>query len=659
MKTHALQRQSHPSDYLVAHLQTRSSDDQASAQPLPPGVDFSHVDLFSHAPQRGAVQAKLTVGAPNDQYEQEADRVAEQVVSTPDSAVQSSIQREAAPEEELQMKPLAATITPLVQRSDSDSDDEDLQAKSLGNTLQRESAPEEEEELQMKPSLQRASDGTAPAGDTLENQLNSSKNSGNPLPNDIRTFMEPRFGADFSQVRVHTGSAAVQMNRDLSAQAFTHGNNIYFGNGKAPAKDELTAHELTHVVQQTGSQIAPKLQSPASSSEVGRSSILAPRETAEVISRQSASPSDIQRDVVETYGGAFETKTYEDASTADGAGFITRPSAEIELEFRANELVNCPKFGITQTTNAQVEGAPSPVRAEVTGRSTTAADHGEEGRYLDRAGQRTNPMYGVDNQAPGVANPQLGGGANAANSRWGHRTVQPDGSIDETEAYLYDKPARNRAVTDPVANKGQSISHQFEATALCVEGNLSGTYLGSVRWGYQVDADNNFSLTPFGVVSMGAPTQQFMAAAELWNGATVDMGGGVSGDTIDLPVTSHQTVDPASLDDEQLFRRIRELADEIMAMERDDRLKLTPDYQNKRFEARGLARTASQRGAVAEDSGKTYTVKSGDTLWNIASTHLGGGLKWTHIFALNVVNVLDPNLILPGQQLKMPKPYAG
>jgi hypothetical protein len=66
--------------------------------------------------------------------------------------------------------------------------------------------------------------------------------------------MEPRFGVDFSSVRVHTDSSAVQMNKDLHAQAFTHGSDIYYGAGKSPAKDDLTAHELTHVVQQTGAK---------------------------------------------------------------------------------------------------------------------------------------------------------------------------------------------------------------------------------------------------------------------------------------------------------------------------------------------------------------------------------------------------------------------
>jgi ABC-type phosphate/phosphonate transport system substrate-binding protein len=68
--------------------------------------------------------------------------------------------------------------------------------------------------------------------------------------------MEPRIGADFGSVRVHTGSEAVQMNRELNAQAFTNGSDIYFGAGKySPSSSDgkrLLAHELTHVVQQTG-----------------------------------------------------------------------------------------------------------------------------------------------------------------------------------------------------------------------------------------------------------------------------------------------------------------------------------------------------------------------------------------------------------------------
>ncbi|MEH2026803.1 eCIS core domain-containing protein [Nostoc sp.] len=152
-------------------------------------------------------QAKLTVGEPGDQYEQEADRVANRVMSMPNTAVQPEMTQE----EQTQ-----------------------------------------EEEVQTKPSLQRATNGSLQPGENIESRLNSSKGGGSPLADEVRGFMEPRFDADFSQVRVHTDGAAVQMNQDLEAQAFTHGSDVYFGQGKSPGNNELMAHELTHVVQQKG-----------------------------------------------------------------------------------------------------------------------------------------------------------------------------------------------------------------------------------------------------------------------------------------------------------------------------------------------------------------------------------------------------------------------
>jgi cell division protein FtsL len=107
-------------------------------------------------------------------------------------------------------------------------------------------------ECEQEGQVQRSSNGTAEADSNLESQLNSSKGGGSPLSDEVRSFMEARFGADFSQVRTHTGSEAVQMNQELNAQAFTHKQDVYFGAGKAPSKDALTAHELTHVIQQMG-----------------------------------------------------------------------------------------------------------------------------------------------------------------------------------------------------------------------------------------------------------------------------------------------------------------------------------------------------------------------------------------------------------------------
>jgi hypothetical protein len=92
----------------------------------------------------------------------------------------------------------------------------------------------------------------AKATPSLESRLAANAGGGSALPDDVRSFMEPRFGADFSSVRVHTDSQAVQMSQELGAQAFTYGNDIYYGQGKSPGNNDLTAHELTHTIQQMG-----------------------------------------------------------------------------------------------------------------------------------------------------------------------------------------------------------------------------------------------------------------------------------------------------------------------------------------------------------------------------------------------------------------------
>jgi len=122
--------------------------------------------------------------------------------------------------------------------------------KTLEQDTNKKQRTEGSAPVQMKPGLQQAANGSSQASPSIENRLSNSKGAGSPLPDEVRSFMEPRFGADFSGVRVHTDSNAVQMNKELGAQAFAHGSDIYFGAGKSPGNNELTAHELTHTIQQ-------------------------------------------------------------------------------------------------------------------------------------------------------------------------------------------------------------------------------------------------------------------------------------------------------------------------------------------------------------------------------------------------------------------------
>jgi LysM repeat protein len=129
---------------------------------------------------------------------------------------------------------------------------------------------EEKEKLQRKllaaPAtsfIQKEGDDTSTASEAVASQISTTKSSGRSIDKPALSFMESRFGTDFSNVKIHTNNDAVQMNRELDAQAFTVGHDIYFNSGKyAPDSERgkhLLAHELAHTVQQ-GANVDKMLQ---------------------------------------------------------------------------------------------------------------------------------------------------------------------------------------------------------------------------------------------------------------------------------------------------------------------------------------------------------------------------------------------------------------
>ena len=177
--------------------------------------DVSQIALHLRLPAN--VQPKLTLSLPGDSYEQEADRVSEQVMRMPEPPLRRAFPRGGG--------------CPTCQTKQPDHKDERLQTKRVqaGETEQTTTPPSVQEVL------------AAP---------------GQPLDQATRGFMEQRFGFDFSRVRVHSDAAAEQSARDVNARAYTAGDNIVFGaGGFTPSTREgrrLIAHELTHVVQQGG-----------------------------------------------------------------------------------------------------------------------------------------------------------------------------------------------------------------------------------------------------------------------------------------------------------------------------------------------------------------------------------------------------------------------
>lgn len=209
------------------------------------------------------IYPKLKMGCPGDKYEQEAERVAEQVLRMPDPHLQRQAELEDEEEEEvLQAKQLAAHISPLVQRQmdpeDEEEEEELIQPKPLAgrvkSLVQRQIEPqdEEEEEEYIQP---KGTPGHSPRTHAyVQGQIQSLRGRGQPLTRSARDFFEPRFGRDFGRVRIHTGEMAAELSQSLRARAFTAGRDVFFNTGQyapgSPAGRRLLAHELTHVAQQ-------------------------------------------------------------------------------------------------------------------------------------------------------------------------------------------------------------------------------------------------------------------------------------------------------------------------------------------------------------------------------------------------------------------------
>jgi hypothetical protein len=196
-------------------------------------------------------QPKLEVGSKNDPLEKQADHTADKVVrklAKPETHSTPSLQAKA---------------------NDKGREEDKLQKKeeeieSSDKKIQKRSAFESNEPQEQKPQVQKKSntvmlksngEASAPPS-SVEAGLNSSKGGGSPMEAGTRQNMESAFGADFSKVRIHNDSASKKMSNDLGAQAFAHGNDIYFNEGKynpnSSSGSHLLAHELTHTIQQGG-----------------------------------------------------------------------------------------------------------------------------------------------------------------------------------------------------------------------------------------------------------------------------------------------------------------------------------------------------------------------------------------------------------------------
>jgi hypothetical protein len=188
-------------------------------------------EFFVRSLQKMGIQP-LTVGPAHDKYEDEADHIAKQVVSTQDPTIQRCAGSGCGVgevDELIQTKRLVDSITPLPA----------IQRKSEGNPF-----------AGVLEALYAAgnsnTEGSFDPGTDFENDLNGRRGGGYSLSPYTKSRMEGVIGADFGNVRIHTGAS--NLCQRVGASAFTSGSDIFVPEGVPD--DQTIAHELTHVVQQ-------------------------------------------------------------------------------------------------------------------------------------------------------------------------------------------------------------------------------------------------------------------------------------------------------------------------------------------------------------------------------------------------------------------------
>ncbi len=218
------------------------------------GLQRTHGNRFVQQTLRSSIiQAKLSISEPEDEYEMEADRVADQVMRMQDAPGHNT--------DGLRGQNSRLSIQRL--------------CKECDEQVQRQEGTEEEDEQVIQAKEAPGQSPSVPDG--LETNIRS-LSGGHPLAESERSFFEPRFGYDFSGVRIHNNSQAASMARSINALAFTVGQDVVFGDGQykpdSPEGKRLLAHELTHVAQQND-LVKPKRAAHKQSGIRGR--ITAPR----------------------------------------------------------------------------------------------------------------------------------------------------------------------------------------------------------------------------------------------------------------------------------------------------------------------------------------------------------------------------------------------
>ena len=478
------------------------------------GHDFS--GILIHLPTTGAIQTKLAINKLGDIYEQEADRVSKEVMRTPEA----QLQRDCA----------CGGGCPKCQMEQPDREHVRLQTKRVGSSdLGQNAAPPIVHEVLAAP--------------------------GQLLDPATSTFMESRFGHDFSQVRVHTDSYAARSARAIDARAYTVGSNVVFAGGQfAPTTSDgrrLLAHELAHVVQQTHR-----------AAYVQRAPAHAGHERGDFRCGGAQCATQTTNNTYKTWAGEFIVDKHCVTQSEDaGANGV-----DLTMRFKPNDRVDAEKIAFVQTAQSKSGGKPFSIYDDKGAKEKEASQkrmiperQPGEGTHIDQGPAARTPLFGMRDVSgkSGLADFDLSTPPALAQPGWHYRDKS---GTQHRDASMHDCPSLLR--TGLVAQ--QQI---LETTALAIAGAQKGIFYGSVTWGWKMGPSDQVATgLPVSLVSKDAPSSVFSEAAKLWNQGSTSEGKPTIALPIGLPTTYYK--DTPLWDSPDQLKKVADLA-------KDTRLGLT------------------------------------------------------------------------------------
>jgi hypothetical protein len=400
------------------------------------------------------------------------------------------------------------------------------------------------------------------------------------LPDRLKAGIESLSGMSMDHVKVHYNSAEPAQ---LNAHAYAQGRAIHL----APGQERHLPHEAWHLVQQAQGRVRPTMQMKGDTpinddaalereaDQMGAAALAVSDQAAPAPAKRLSlgETRTVQREEVITEGGVFDSNPYE-AHYQENVGHAGQTSlgANMKLSFMPNANVialGTQKIGLIQTVKTLKSTVATPTRLDT---PDTPADspnkaaykltaaQGDLGRGIDKKDEsshdesNTSPLYATANRQDDFPDTLAESNASVAlGAHWRH--VSP-----RRPAELFDHPH----VALQFARQAWTMS--FEVAAVITEGPMTGTYLGSIAWGWKRDPGGVTQLDPdpIRLVSRGVPSKQFRLAGKKWNEWNDGERTGSDGeqhDVVEVPINKARLFshDKSGLPAEEVIRQLADL----------------------------------------------------------------------------------------------------